>query len=244
MRRPSPSLVVATVAVVLAAGGTGYAAAELTKNSVRSKHIKNGQVKRADLGRNAVDSRRIVNGSVAAADLAPSAKVAGPTGPAGPRGEAMSGPVDVKLISPNPVPVTGQVSTAPVDEQRFSRYQQAFSGSGTAFNCSVLTSLPAGKLLIEKVHVQSTAALHTYLDIPVYDSTDAPVHVPLTLHASGERYLGTLDTGLVIHDGATGRSKYDMYRGEAIPNLELCVQDETATGTVASGWIISGRVLP
>ena len=80
------------VAVVLAAGGTSYAAVQLGKNSVRSKHIKNGEVKRSDIARGAVDSRRIANGTVAAEDLAPSAKTAGPQGPRAP----------TRSISPSP----------------------------------------------------------------------------------------------------------------------------------------------
>lgn len=41
--------VVATIALFLALGGTSYAAVKLTKDSVRSGHIKNGQVKTVDV---------------------------------------------------------------------------------------------------------------------------------------------------------------------------------------------------
>ena len=41
--------VTATMAVFIALGGTSYAAVQLANNSVRSKHIVNGQVKGADL---------------------------------------------------------------------------------------------------------------------------------------------------------------------------------------------------
>jgi hypothetical protein len=50
--------------------GTAWAATELTRNSVRSKHIAAGQVKRNDLARNAVNSSRVANGSLKRADFA------------------------------------------------------------------------------------------------------------------------------------------------------------------------------
>jgi hypothetical protein len=49
VRKPSPAMLVALVALFVALGGSSYAAITLSKNSVRSKHIKNAQVKRADI---------------------------------------------------------------------------------------------------------------------------------------------------------------------------------------------------
>jgi hypothetical protein len=45
---PSPAMVIACIALICALGGTAYAAA-LAANSVKSKTIKNGQVKPPDL---------------------------------------------------------------------------------------------------------------------------------------------------------------------------------------------------
>jgi hypothetical protein len=53
-RRPSPALVVAIVALVVALGGTSYAAFSLPKNSVGTKQLKNG----------AVTTNKIKNGAV------------------------------------------------------------------------------------------------------------------------------------------------------------------------------------
>ena len=75
--------VMATVAVFIALGGSSYAAVQLSKNSVRSKHIKNGQVKRADLARNAVDSAKIRDGSLVSSDFSAGTLLAGPQGPKG-----------------------------------------------------------------------------------------------------------------------------------------------------------------
>jgi hypothetical protein len=58
LRSPSPAFVLAALALFVALGGTSVAALTLKKNSVRSKHIKNGQVRRPDIRRNAVNSAR------------------------------------------------------------------------------------------------------------------------------------------------------------------------------------------
>jgi hypothetical protein len=49
---------------MIALGGTGYAALALPNNSVKSKTIKNGQVKKQDLASGAVTSAKIANGAV------------------------------------------------------------------------------------------------------------------------------------------------------------------------------------
>lgn len=61
--KPTYANIVSTLALVVALSGTGAYAAGLAKNSVKSKHIKDGQVKVVDLA----------NGSVTAAKLAPGA---------------------------------------------------------------------------------------------------------------------------------------------------------------------------
>ena len=80
--------VMATIAVFVALGGSSCAAVQLSKNSVRSKHIKNGQVKTADLGRNAVTSAEVRDGGLLAQDFAAWAAAAGRAGPRGPQGIA------------------------------------------------------------------------------------------------------------------------------------------------------------
>ena len=78
-RRPSPAMVVALVAVVMATGGSSYAAdgveaisSALASNSVGSKQIKNKQVKNADLGLNAVQSTNVADNALDGADIAES----------------------------------------------------------------------------------------------------------------------------------------------------------------------------
>jgi hypothetical protein len=74
--RPRHSTVVAYLALLVALGGTSYAAVSLPKNSVGSPQIK----------RNAVASSEVKNGSLTQADFNKSSVPVGPAGPQGPQG--------------------------------------------------------------------------------------------------------------------------------------------------------------
>jgi hypothetical protein len=81
--------VLSTLALFVALGGSSYAAVQLANNSVRSKHIKNRQVKKADIARNAVNAQKVQNRTLRAEDFAPGQLQPGPRGPRGfqgPRG--------------------------------------------------------------------------------------------------------------------------------------------------------------
>jgi hypothetical protein len=91
--------VTSTLALIVALGGTAYAA-----NTVRSSDIVNGQVKsvdigskqvkNADLGSNSVTSAKVKDGSLLKQDFGANQLPAGPQGPAGPAGPAgPQGPV-------------------------------------------------------------------------------------------------------------------------------------------------------
>ena len=75
--------VMATAAVFIALGGSSYAAVQLSKDSVRSKHIKNGQVKGPDLATNAVNTRSVKNGSLLSSDFKAGQAPAGARGDRG-----------------------------------------------------------------------------------------------------------------------------------------------------------------
>ncbi len=85
--RPSHATVVAYLALFVAFSGTSYAAVTLSKDAVTSRHIKNGQVKRADIATNAVTSSKVKDGSLLAADFRSGQLPSGPRGATGPRGE-------------------------------------------------------------------------------------------------------------------------------------------------------------
>lgn len=79
IRRPSPALVVACIALLVALGGTSIAAVNaLPKNSVGTAQLK----------KDAVVSSKVKDGTLKAADFASGQLQAGPAGPPGPPGAA------------------------------------------------------------------------------------------------------------------------------------------------------------
>lgn len=76
IRKPSPAMTVACVALFVALGGTGYAVTALPKNSIGAAQLK----------RNSVASSEVRNRSLRAVDFARGQLPAGKQGPAGARG--------------------------------------------------------------------------------------------------------------------------------------------------------------
>jgi hypothetical protein len=58
-RRPSPAMIVAMVALIVAMAGTGYAATQLPKNSVGTKQLENNAVTKAKIKKNAVTGAKV-----------------------------------------------------------------------------------------------------------------------------------------------------------------------------------------
>jgi hypothetical protein len=69
--RPSPAMAVALSALVLAAGGTSYAAAKLPAKSVGTPQLKNKAVTTPKLKNGAVTSAKLAEGSVKGPAIAP-----------------------------------------------------------------------------------------------------------------------------------------------------------------------------
>src|SRR2546430_11617223 len=69
--RPSPAMVIACLALLLALGGTGYAAIKLPRNSVTTVQVKDFSLLARDFKRGQIPAGPV-----------------GPTGPAGPAGPA------------------------------------------------------------------------------------------------------------------------------------------------------------
>ena len=96
-RRPSPSLMLAFVALLVALGGTSYAAITLPKNSVGTKQlkrnavtaakIKSGAVTGPDIRKGAVNSDKVADGSLMAGDFKAGQLPAGPPGQPGQTGQ-------------------------------------------------------------------------------------------------------------------------------------------------------------
>lgn len=67
--RPSPSMVVAFLALVVALGGTSYAVTRLPANSVGSKQLKAGAVARADIKNGAVNGAKVAKDALTGNDI-------------------------------------------------------------------------------------------------------------------------------------------------------------------------------
>jgi hypothetical protein len=77
LRRPSPAMVVAILALCLAVGGTAFAAVKLGKNAVKTKNIKNGAVTESKIAGNAVTESKIAANAVTEGKIASGAVSAG-----------------------------------------------------------------------------------------------------------------------------------------------------------------------
>lgn len=69
-RRPSPAMVVAIVALVVALAGTSYAATKLSNNSVGAKQIKPNAVTTAKIKNDAVTGAKVKDQSLSGKDIA------------------------------------------------------------------------------------------------------------------------------------------------------------------------------
>jgi hypothetical protein len=96
-RWPSPALAVSVIALVIALGGTSYAAFSLPKNSVGTKQVKdravvtgkinNGAITAIKLQNNSITTSKVKDGSLLAADFKPGQLPAGAQGPKGDKGD-------------------------------------------------------------------------------------------------------------------------------------------------------------
>lgn len=67
--RPTPSMAVALTALVLAGGGTTYAATQLAPNSVGSAQVRAGAIGTSELRNGAITSVKVADGSLTGADV-------------------------------------------------------------------------------------------------------------------------------------------------------------------------------
>ncbi len=87
--RPSPALVVALLALLVALGDTSWATlSQIRPNSVGTQQLRAGAVTAPKIKTAAVTTNKIRNGTIRRADLAPGTLRPGPQGPAGPAGAA------------------------------------------------------------------------------------------------------------------------------------------------------------
>ena len=86
-RAPSPAIVIASLALLVALSGTSVAAiSQLARNSVGPAQLKRNAVTNPKLASNSVRSAEVRNGSLLRVDFRPGQIPPGPTGPQGPPG--------------------------------------------------------------------------------------------------------------------------------------------------------------
>ena len=137
--------VMSTIAVFCLLGGGAYAASALSKNEVKSKHIKPGAVKTSDLRSDAVKSSKVANGSLLGEDFAADQLPQGPQGPQGTQGPQGPGgepatalfavvAADGTLVRGSGVTAAGRPAGFPV-----GAYQVAFNQDVT--NCALIATI-------------------------------------------------------------------------------------------------------
>jgi hypothetical protein len=77
LKRPSPAMVVASIALFVALGGLGVAATKLKKNAVKTKNVKNNAITTKKIAKFAVTQDKIASGAVVSGKLGDSSVTSG-----------------------------------------------------------------------------------------------------------------------------------------------------------------------
>jgi hypothetical protein len=143
LRRPSPAMIVACLALLVALGGTSVAAvSQLARNSVGTPQLRNSSVTNVKVSNNAINSAKVAPRSLLRSDFAAGQLPAGPVGPQGPAGPAgaagpagPAGAISAVTVRTNSVLVSDGADAVP-DTERVTRNcegnERAMSG-GTSW---------------------------------------------------------------------------------------------------------------
>lgn len=190
---------VGLLALFVALGGTAYAAVEVEKNSIKSKHIGKGQVKRADIAPNAIDSTKIADGKLLLKDFTPGELPAGTQALPGPQGA--EGPI-------GPTGPAGGTGPAGLTRAGFS-----YAGDGITVNScgeaqlrqiAISVTEPSQLLAMAQSKAATTTAdsNEAALKIVIQDSGGTPVGYLERYHDQLEPGINRLTAVGVVKDGA------------------------------------------
>jgi len=160
--------VVATVALFIAMGGTGYAAYSLPRNSVGARELRRDAVGSSELRDNSVTSSRVRDRSLGLQDLSASARESlrgapGPVGATGPKGDqGMVGPpgpngadamTEWAVVNSIPSRVAGTATSvsSPTPGEVLVRFGQIVSGCATVATLARVApdgDPPAGRVTV------------------------------------------------------------------------------------------------
>jgi hypothetical protein len=197
-RLPSPTLLVAVCALVVALGGTGYAVASLPRHSVGPAQLK----------KNAVTSKSVADGSLKALDFGAGQLPAGPAGAAGatgPRGtpgaDGTAGPTGPTGPSNVYIKGTGGTSTT---------ITAIFGTSNTAVRSM---SLPAGSYYVRATGFADNSSTTVRADVRCNLVTSGTVvgagvnslFMPVMPNAgtNSYRYMFSLDDAVSLSSSGT-----------------------------------------
>jgi hypothetical protein len=169
--RLSYANVIATMALFVALGGTGYAALKLPRDSVGTRELRSGAVGHAELRRDAVTGTDVRDGSLTQRDFSAATRsalvgpvgargAAGPQGDVGPQGPAglpgASSITSWAVINGDGARVSGTATSAdtigPGDYKvTFARWNGACAAVATLARVPAdsVTDVPAGRVTVE-----------------------------------------------------------------------------------------------
>jgi hypothetical protein len=141
IRRPSPSMAVALLALTVALGGTGYAATQLPPKSVGREQLRNGAVGNLQIRDGAITRSKLHSGSISSAAIADGSIQAKDLG----KGVLPAAASTMKQVSGDPVApaAVGAVSASCDPGQRATGGGGGFAGPPVT-NDKLVDSIPVG----------------------------------------------------------------------------------------------------